>query len=102
MRPLQVAAIDIRDAAPGVPVPEALLGIEKIILEKKPAAIVIGPFRSEALMAGMDIIAKYKVPMLGTIAMSPGSEKKFLRTWDEAAAGCKVRTIWASLRPLMK
>lgn len=75
-RPLQVAAIDIRDAAPGVPVPEALLGLEKIILEKKPAAIVVGPFRSEALMAGMDIIAKYKVPMLGTIAMSPGSEKK--------------------------
>jgi branched-chain amino acid transport system substrate-binding protein len=28
------------------------------------------------LIAGMDIIAKYKVPMLGTIAMSPGSEKK--------------------------
>ena len=24
----------------------------------------------------MDIIAKYQVPMLGTIAMSPGSEKK--------------------------
>ena len=76
MRTLEIAAIDIRDAAPGVPVPEALLGLEKIILEKKPAAIVIGPFRSEALMAGMDIIAKYKVPMLGTIAMSPGSEKK--------------------------
>ncbi len=75
-RPFKVAAIDIRDAARGVPVTEALLGLEKIILEKKPAAIVVGPFRSEALMAGMDIIAKYKVPMLGTIAMSPGSEKK--------------------------
>jgi branched-chain amino acid transport system substrate-binding protein len=75
-RPFEVAAIDIRDAAPGVPVPEALLGLEKIILERKPVAIVVGPFRSEALIAGMDIIAKYKVPMLGTIAMSPGSEKK--------------------------
>ena len=40
------------------------LGIEKLILEKKLKAIVVGPFRSEALMAGMDIIAKYKVPML--------------------------------------
>jgi branched-chain amino acid transport system substrate-binding protein len=59
-----------------VPVPEALLGLEKIILEKKPAALLVGPFRSEALMAGMDIIAKYKVPLLGTIAMSPASEKK--------------------------
>ena len=75
-RMLKVEALDIRDAAPGVPVPEALLGIEKIILEKKPAAIVVGPFRSEALIAGMDILAKYKVPMLGTIAMTPASEKK--------------------------
>ena len=75
-RMLKVAALDIRDAAPGVPVPEALLGLEKLILEDKPTAIVVGPFRSEALMAGMDLIAKYKVPMLGTLAMSPGSEKK--------------------------
>ncbi len=75
-RLLKVVAADLRDAAPGVPVPEALLGLEKIILEKKPTAIVVGPFRSEALIAGMDIIAKYKTPMLGTIAMSPGSEKK--------------------------
>jgi branched-chain amino acid transport system substrate-binding protein len=75
-RLFKVEAIDIRDAAPGVPVPEALLGIEKIILEKKPHAIVVGPFRSEALLAGMDIIAKYKVPMLGTIAMTPASEGK--------------------------
>lgn len=75
-RMLKVEALDIRDAAPGVPVPEALLGIEKIILEKKPAAIVVGPFRSEALIAVMDILAKYKVPMLGTIAMTPASEKK--------------------------
>ena len=73
---LKIVATDLRDAAPGVPVPEALLGLEKIILEEKPTAIVVGPFRSEALIAGMDIIAKYKVPMLGTIAMSPGSEKK--------------------------
>jgi branched-chain amino acid transport system substrate-binding protein len=75
-RPFKVVAADLRDAAAGVPVPEALLGIEKLILEKKPTAIVVGPFRSEALLAGMDIFAKYKMPMLGTIAMSPGSEAK--------------------------
>ncbi len=69
-------ATDLRDAAPGVPVPEALLGLEKIILEKKPTALVVGPFRSEALIAGMDIISKYKVPLIGTVAMSPASEKK--------------------------
>jgi branched-chain amino acid transport system substrate-binding protein len=75
-RMMKVVATDLRDAAPGVPVPEALLGLEKLILEQKPTAIVVGPFRSEALIAGMDLIAKYKVPMLGTIAMSPGSEAK--------------------------
>lgn len=73
---LKVETLDIRDAAPGVPVSEALLGIEKIILEKKPTALVVGPFRSEALVASMDIIAKYKIPMLGTIAMTPATEGK--------------------------
>ena len=75
-RPFEVVATDLRDAAAGVPVPEALLGLEKMILEKKPAAIVVGPFRSEALLAGMDILSKYKMPMLGTIAMAPDSEAR--------------------------
>ncbi|MCG6537991.1 MAG: ABC transporter substrate-binding protein, partial [Syntrophales bacterium LBB04] len=75
-RKMVVEEIDIRDASPGVPVPEALLGLEKMILEKKPNALLVGPFRSEALLAGMDIIAKYKVPMLGSIAMTPASEQK--------------------------
>jgi branched-chain amino acid transport system substrate-binding protein len=73
---IKLESLDIRDASPGVPVPEALLGLEKIILEKRPAALLVGPFRSEALMASMDIISKYKTPMLGTIAMSPASEEK--------------------------
>jgi branched-chain amino acid transport system substrate-binding protein len=75
-RPFKVESIDIRDAAPGVPVPEALLGMEKLILEKKPTALLVGPFRSEALLAGMDLIAKYKVPLIGSIAMTPASEAK--------------------------
>lgn len=74
--PFKIVSIDIRDAAPGVPVPEALLGLEKLILEEKPHALVVGPFRSEALMAGMDLLAKYKVPLLGTIAMTPATEAK--------------------------
>jgi len=82
-RMLKVESIDIRDGAPGVPVPEALMGIEKIILEKKPTALLIGPFRSEALLAAMDILAKYKVPMLGTIAMVPASEEKIKKEPDK-------------------
>jgi len=75
-RPIKLVTLDLRDSSPGVPVSEALLGLEKIIAEKKPVALVVGPFRSEALLAGMDIISKYKVPLLGTIAMSPKSEEK--------------------------
>jgi branched-chain amino acid transport system substrate-binding protein len=71
MAPFKVEALDIRDSSPGVPVPEALLGLEKVILEKKANAIVVSPFRSEAILAGMDIVAKYKVPMLASIAASP-------------------------------
>ena len=74
--PFRIVSIDIRDASPGVPVPEALLGMEKLILEQKPHALVVGPFRSEALMAGMDLLAKHKVPLLGTIAMTPATEAK--------------------------
>lgn len=73
---IKLESIDLRDASPGVPVSEALLGIEKIITEKKVTALLVGPFRSEALLAAMDQLAKYKVPMLGTIAMSPKSEEK--------------------------
>lgn len=79
MLPFTIEAIDIRDAARGVPVPDALLGIEKLILEKKPHALVVGPFRSEALLAGMDMLAKHKMPLLGTIAMSPGTEAKVMK-----------------------
>lgn len=75
-RPIKLETIDLRDFSPGVPVQEALLGIEKLITDKKVTAIVVGPFRSEALLAGMDLLAKYKVPMLGTIAMTPKSEEK--------------------------
>jgi branched-chain amino acid transport system substrate-binding protein len=81
--PLKVEALDIRDAAPGVPVPEALLGIEKLILEKKIKAIVLAPFRSEALLASMDLISKHKVPMLATTAMSPDYTKKVLENYDK-------------------
>jgi branched-chain amino acid transport system substrate-binding protein len=75
-RLLKVETIDLRDASAGVPVSEALLGLEKIITEKKVRALLVGPFRSEALLAGMEILSKYRVPMLGTIAMSPKSEEK--------------------------
>ncbi len=42
-RKLKIETADLRDASPGVPVPEALLGLEKIITEKKVTAILVVP-----------------------------------------------------------
>jgi len=57
-RPFAVEVIDTRDLEPGVPVSEALLGVEKLILEKKADFIVGGPVRSEAALAAMDLLSK--------------------------------------------
>jgi branched-chain amino acid transport system substrate-binding protein len=75
-RPLKIESLDLRDAAPGVPVSEALLGMEKMILDRKVHAIVVGPFRSEALLASMDLLAKHRAPLLASIAMTPAFKKK--------------------------
>ena len=77
--PLRLESIDLRDARPGVPVSDALERLETFIVEKNVRAIVVGPFRSEVLLAGMDIIARHRVPLLGAIAMSPASDAKILR-----------------------
>ena len=77
-RLFKVEGLDIRDGEPGVPTSEALLGIEKLILDKKVYACVIGNFRSEALLAAMDIYSKYKIINFGNIAMSPKFQEKLL------------------------
>jgi branched-chain amino acid transport system substrate-binding protein len=77
-RLLRLESLDIRDGEPGVPVSEALLGIEKLILDKKIYATVAGNFRSEALLAAMDIYSKYKIINIGTIAMTPKFQEKIL------------------------
>ena len=45
-RPFKLEVIDTRDLEPGVPVSEALLAVEKLILDKKADFIVGGPVRS--------------------------------------------------------
>ncbi len=73
---LEVYSIDTREHEPGIPVHDALTAAEKLILEKKPHAIVLGNFRSEVLLASMDLISKYKLPYICSIAMSPLMQKK--------------------------
>ncbi len=75
-RPLKVVSIDDRGSEPGVPVHDALAALEKMITEEKPDAILVGTFRSEVLLSAMDLIAKYKIPYIGSIAMTPEFEKK--------------------------
>jgi len=76
-RPFKVVVADTRGGEPSTPVHDALMAYEKLITEEKPHAIVIGAFRSEVLIAAMDLVAKYRVPQLGTIAQTPGFQAQF-------------------------
>jgi branched-chain amino acid transport system substrate-binding protein len=82
-RKLEIASIDTREAEAGVPVFDALAAMEKLIGEKKPTAIVVGAFRSEMLLSAMDMNAKYKLPYLCTIGMSPDFEKKIAADYEK-------------------
>jgi branched-chain amino acid transport system substrate-binding protein len=82
-RLLKAYSIDTREHEPGIPVHDALTAVEKLILEKKPHAIVLGAFRSEILMASMDLISKYKLPYICSIAMTPAYQKKILEGYDK-------------------
>ncbi len=80
---LEVYSIDTREHEPGIPVHDALTAAEKLILEKKPHAIVLGNFRSEVLLASMDLISKYKLPYICSIAMSPLMQKKVMDEYNK-------------------
>ncbi|MGD2124580.1 MAG: ABC transporter substrate-binding protein [Desulfobacteraceae bacterium] len=82
-RPLKAYSIDTREHEPGIPVHDALTAVEKLILEKKPHAIVLGAFRSEILMASMDLVSKYKLPYICSIAMTPAYQKKIVQEYDK-------------------
>ena len=71
-RPFKVDVIDTRDLEPGVPVSDALLAVEKLILEKKADFLIGGPVRSEAALAAMPLLAKNKkISILTTGSLTP-------------------------------
>ena len=80
---IKAYSIDTREHEPGIPVHDALTAVEKLILEKRPHAIAVGAFRSEILLASMDLISKYKMPYVCSIAMSPLYQKKILDEYDK-------------------
>jgi branched-chain amino acid transport system substrate-binding protein len=76
-RPFKVEVMDTRDLEPGVPTSDALLVVEKLILEKNADFIVGGPVRSEGALAAMDLLSKYKkVSILTTGALTPAYHKR--------------------------
>jgi branched-chain amino acid transport system substrate-binding protein len=80
---IEAYSIDTREHEPGIPVHDALTAAEKLILEKKPHAIALGNFRSEVLLATMDLISKYKLPYICCIAMTPLLQKKVSEEYDK-------------------
>jgi branched-chain amino acid transport system substrate-binding protein len=83
-RPFKVEVIDTRDLEPGVPVSEALLAVEKLILEKKADFIMGGPVRSEAGLAAMDLLSKYKkISILTTGVLTPAYHARVAENYDK-------------------
>jgi branched-chain amino acid transport system substrate-binding protein len=71
-RLLEVEVVDTRDLEPGVPVDDAIKGVERLILQKEVDFIVGGPVRSEAALAVMDLLSQYKkVSIITTGVLSP-------------------------------
>jgi len=84
MRLFSVEVIDTRDLEPGVPVSEALLAVEKLILDKKADFIVGGPVRSEAALAAMPLLSKYKkVSILTTGVLTPKYHALVAKQYDK-------------------
>ena len=82
-RPFKIEVIDTRDLEPGVPVSEALMAVEKLILEKNVDFLVGGPVRSEAALAAMDILSKYKkVSIVTTGVLTPKYNARVAEEYD--------------------
>jgi len=83
-RPFAVEVIDTRDLEPGVPVSEALLAVEKLILDKQADFIVGGPVRSEAALAAMSLLSKYKkVSIVTTGVLTPKYHAMVAKQYDK-------------------
>ena len=83
-RLFKMEVIDTRDLEPGVPVSEALLAVEKLILDKKADFILGGPVRSEAALATMPLLSKYKkVSILTSGVLTPKYHEMVAEQYDK-------------------
>lgn len=96
-RPFKVEVIDTRDLEPGVPVSEALLVVEKLILEKKADFLIGGPVRSEAALAAMDLLSKHKkISILTTGVLTPAYHKRVAKEYDKYKYAFRIsgEAVW--------
>jgi branched-chain amino acid transport system substrate-binding protein len=98
--------IDTRDLEPGVPVSEALLAVEKLILDKKADFIVGGPVRSEAALAAMPLLSKYKkVSILTSGVLTPKYHAMVAEQYDKFKYCFRIhgkpRTWWVKFSPIL-
>lgn len=76
---LRIEVIDLKDSDPHVKAETVLERFETFLRTRQVRAVVVGPFRSEVLLPAMDVIARTKIPMIGTIAMTPAMESKVMK-----------------------
>jgi branched-chain amino acid transport system substrate-binding protein len=90
-RPFSVDVIDTRDLEPGVPVDDAIKGVEKLILQKEVDFLVGGPVRSEAALAVLDLLNKHKkVSIVSTGVLSPAYHKTIAKEYDKYKYGFRI------------
>jgi branched-chain amino acid transport system substrate-binding protein len=82
--PFQLEVADDRDTEPGTPTSEALIVIEKLILDKGAKFFVGGPIRSEAALAAMDLFVKYKAVVIwGAGTLTPELTQRIAKNYDK-------------------
>jgi len=83
-RPFTVEVIDTRDLEPGVPVSEALMALERLILNKNADFIIGGPNRSEAALAAMSLLSKHKkISIVTSGVLTPKYHKTVAAKYDK-------------------
>ncbi|NNG01303.1 MAG: ABC transporter substrate-binding protein [Desulfobacteraceae bacterium] len=78
-RRIHLKTVDLKDSSPDLPVQSALQRLEEFLETASIHALVVGPFRSEVLLPAMDLVARFRVPMIETIAMTPAMEAKVMK-----------------------
>jgi branched-chain amino acid transport system substrate-binding protein len=81
---LKLEQMDLRDLEAGVPVSDALVGVERLITQKGANFIVGGPIRTEAYHAAMDLFSRYKIISLSTAGVySPATAARIAENYEK-------------------